>query len=266
MPVLRLLALGVLSVLIAAATSLEGAEKAVRTFAVRTLPSADDLAAAVKEGAFQRWFVPRDDSLKLVVGPDVAGDVEIEVQLLPADERLRRRLAALPVAVGEGGLRLGGTLYADPRHALAVRLPEAKRPTWVVVGRDLRAAASLADRLLMTAAGVGWRRSQVRDFDYLLWEHPWSQRSGRWQKTDDGYAVDPEERDDMAARAAAYGAAAAVAREHVVLRVPPEHAGDPRAPVLADRLEAAVREMVARTKQESPNRRQGQGIRNENNA
>jgi len=226
------------------ATAAAADDAGVRTFAVRTPPGAGAIADALRDGGFQRWVLPRDDSLALAVGPDAAGDVLVEAQVFPADERVAGLLAGLPVAVRGDAVVVAGARYPARDCALAVRLPEAPKPTWVVLGHDAEMAAELADHVLVRAAGARVRGSS-EDADYLVYEHPYSQRSGRWHRAaDGGWTTDPDERDDMAARAAAYAALVALERPRVVLRVPPAKAGDPAYAKLADALDAAVREMA----------------------
>ncbi len=241
----RSLRLAVFCLLLITAPGVRADEPAVRTFAVRTTAGADDLAAALEGGGFQRWVVPSLESVRLVVGPEATGDVVVEARVLPAGDGLASRLAGLPVRLVDDAIVLGDTAYRDPRHALALRLPAAETPTWVVVGHRLEATAELVDQVLITASGVRWWRRR-KDFDYLLREHAYCERSGLWHKTEHGFGVDPEGRDDLAERAAAYAALRPLRRRHTVLQVPPERAGEAAMGQLADALDAAARAMARR--------------------
>lgn len=216
-----------------------------RTFAVRTLPGADEVAAAVSEGSFHRWYAQRDPAAELVAGPGVSGDVEVEARVLPAEAGLRERLAGLPVDVSGDRIVFDGTAYPGRVYTLALRLPEAPKPTWVVLGHDAGRVGSMVDQVLWSETGRRSRRGRP-DADYLVWEHRDSFRGGRWRRTEDGWAVDPEERDDIAARAAAYAALVPLERPRLTLRVPPERADEAALARLADDLDAAVRRMAAR--------------------
>lgn len=231
--------------LVAAAVA-AGDEPGVRTYAVRTAPGADDLAAAVSSGSFEQWYASRDDSVELVAGPGASGDVEVELRRFPVtDEELPRRLKGLPVELDGQGIVFDGTLYPGPDYALVLRLPGAAKPTWTVVAYETDTAVALAEQVLWSASGRS-RRDRFADLDYLVWETWWSSRSGRWRATADGWTVDPDEHDDIASRAATYAALAAVERPHVVLRVPPGRARDSAFATLADELESAVRAMAPR--------------------
>lgn len=236
-----------LALLVLSTTVLRGEEaKTTRTFAVRTLPGSGALEAAVKDGGFQRWVLPRDDSLALVMGPEAKGEVLVEARVFPAEERLQGLLADLPVTVDGDAVAVDGTSYPAPDYALAARLPEAPGRTWVVIGYDARAAAALTDQVLMREAGV-YFMDATEEVDYLLYEHPYSRRSGQWRRAaDGGWTVDSDERDDIAARAATYAALVALERPRLVLRVPPGRAADPAYAALADALDAAVAEMAPR--------------------
>ncbi len=216
-----------------------------RRFAVRLPAAGDELAAAVRGGAFNRWIVARDEGVELALGPDAAGDVVVEARLFPVDEGLAARLDALPVSLRGEAITLAGTAYRDRRHALAVRLPEAERPTWVVAGYSVEATASLVDQVLIAAAGRRWG-GIAEDVDYLLREHRYFRRSGRWRADAEGRTVADDERDDFAARAAAYSALHPLNRRHLVLRVDAARAADPEMTALADTLDDAAAAMAAR--------------------
>jgi len=215
-----------------------------RHFAVRT--SSAKLLEALRQGSFQRWVLPGNKNLELATGPEATGDLEVLVQILPADQGLKPLLQGLPVSFGDGSITLGGTRYDNSRLGLAMRLPAAQTSTWVVSGFDVETIAALTDQVLMIASGVRFRRRST-DFDYLLWEHAFSQRSGHWQKRADGtFDVDPLERDDLAVRAATYGAQKSLKQRHIILRVPPERATDPALLALAKDLDHAAARMARR--------------------
>ncbi|MEE8523987.1 MAG: hypothetical protein V3T72_08650 [Thermoanaerobaculia bacterium] len=220
-----------------------------RRYAVR-LPedASSELAEAVRGGAFNRWVVPNREEIELVVGPrsQTSGDVEVTAQLLPADNVTRAFFSSLPVHLENETIYIAGTAYGDdPRHALAVRLPEAAKPSWVVVGRSVEAVASLVDQVLATAAGVHFRGAPD-EFDYLLRENPWTVRSGRWRVGEDGKVVAEDTRDDFVVRDQTYAAMRTIRRASVVLRVPAENAGSPEMRSLADALDEAAKEIAAR--------------------
>ncbi len=216
-----------------------------RRFAVRPPAAGGELAAAVLRGAFNRWIVASDEGVELDLGPRATGEVVVEARLFPVDEGLAERLDGLPASLRGEAITLDGTAYRDRRHALAVRLPEADRPTWVVGGYTVEATASLVDQVLIAASGRSWG-GVAADLDYLLSEHRYARRSGRWQAGGDGRTVAVDERDDLAERAAAYAALRPLERRHVVLRLPAERAADPDLSALADALDAAAAAMASR--------------------
>lgn len=220
-------------------------EPTLRTFAVLTPPGADDLVAAVEDGSFKRWFARRDRGIALKVGADVRGDVEVLVRLLPVEDAIRRRLAGLPVELSDDAIVLGGKRYRDERLGLALRLPGTDRLTFLVAAHSLGAAAQLTDLVLIANNGGGWRTSVPEGIDYLLWEHPYSQRSGRWVASGSGYTAE-DVRDDLTERAAAYAAMGEIRRPGARLRLPRERAGEKAFTDLADALDAAVTAMAPR--------------------
>jgi hypothetical protein len=238
------LLLALLLALFLSASTAAAEDPETRRFAVRT--NSAELLKDLAEGSFQRWVLPNNKNLELTTGPEATGDVEVLVQVLPADQGLVPLLQGLPVSFGDGSISLGKTRYDNPKLGLAIRLPTTTKPTWVVSGFDVETTAALTDQILMITSGVRWRRSPS-DFDYLLWEHSFSQRSGHWQKGEDGtFHVDPLERDDLAARAATYGALKPLEQSHITLRVAPEQATDPRFLALAKDLNRAVARMAQR--------------------
>lgn len=214
-----------------------------RTLAVRVPHGDEQLGVALRQGAFSRWILPDDRSLALEIGPKAQGDTVIEARFLPGDEGLRQRLAGLPIELRDDAIVLANTVYSEPHIALALRLPQAEPPTFVVIGRDASSIARLADQILIAASGRSWHRLP-KDIDYLVWEHSWSHRSGRWRKAKDGFTIDSAERDDMAERARTYAALRPLTRRHVVLRVPAPRAGETAMNALADELDRAVAAMA----------------------
>jgi hypothetical protein len=212
-----------------------------------------DLAAALREGGFFRWGVPRIQGLKVDVGPEASGDAEVWLDRLPASPAVAARVQGLPVDLGGGALVLGGTRYADAGQALALRLPQAERPTWIVIGPLGDGLVDLADEVLfrlaasLTGLGRGRRRAPV-EVDYLLRETPWMERSGRWVKTAaGGWAIDPKaERDDLAEWERAFAGTAEIRSERVVLRVAAGDKGRPELARLAADLDRAVAGMAPR--------------------
>ncbi len=218
-----------------------------RRYAVRLSERApSELAEAVLNGAFNRWVVPRREGVELVVGPlsKTSGDVEIMAQVLPADRLVQGFLRTLPIHVEDETIYIAGTAYRDPRHALAVRFPEAPRPSWIVVGHTVEAVASLVDQVLAVAEGVRYRGAPEDKFDYLLRENPWVLRSGLWRVAEDGKVVPEDTRDDFAVRDETYAAMRTLCRGSVLLKVPPQAGAEMES--LADALDEAVKAMAAR--------------------
>src|SRR5829696_3062263 len=178
------------------------AEKPASVLAIR---ASEELAAELRQGSFFRWAVPRLEGVRIEMGPEATGDAIVWLDRLPASPAVAASLEGLPVEAGKEGIVLGGTRYPDPARALAVRLPEAARPTWVIVGGTPRARVELADDVLFRLAASlsgdqrGRRRAPL-DLDYLLRETSWMERSGRWARTaDGGWTLDrATERDDFA--------------------------------------------------------------------
>ena len=219
-------------------------QAAPRRFAVRTSSTA--LLEAFEESNFKRWVLPNNKNFELIAGPEASGDFEVLVQVLPAEESLKHLLKGLPVNFDEGSIMLGGTRYDDPRLRLALRLPMAEKPTWLVAAFDVDTAAAMVDRVLMVDAGVRFHRTST-GYDYVLLEHPFSERSGYWQERPDRtFGFDPAERDDLAARTAFYAAQKGLQRKHITLRVAPEHAAAPDMLALASDLDRAAARMLPR--------------------
>lgn len=243
----------------------ESAPKPSTRFAVRTDGAVAD---ALDSGAFRRWVLPRRDDLTLEVGPSAMAELTVIARLCPLDPAslepdIARRLALLPVRLDGEALELGGTIYEDPRLTLALRLPTpdgqgvpaAPDPgtTWLVCGRQPESTAEIADRILMSASGVRWRRGSERSFDYLLRENPWLERSGRWSpptasdpSAPPRWGLDPEERDDFARRATTWAELHPIEVGPIRLLVPPDRADEDLLHGLARELARAIPEMAAR--------------------
>ena len=210
-----------------------------------------ELAAELRDGSFFRWGVPRLEGLRVEVGPDVSGDAEVWLDRLPASPAAAALVQGLPVRLDGEGLVLGGTRYSG--RALALRLPAAERPTWIVVGPPGEGLRDLADEVLFRLAasltGVGrGRRRMPLDVDYLLRESPWMERSGRWLRSPDGgWGIDPgRERNDLAAWEREFAGLAEIRGERVVLRMAPDAKGRPELARLAAELDKAAADMAPR--------------------
>jgi hypothetical protein len=220
-----------------------------KVLAIRTT---EPLAAVLRED-FLRWAEPRFPGLRFEVGPEAAGDAVVVIETLPASAGTAALAKGLPVELGGEVLVLGGTRYADSGFTLAVRMPEAERVTWLVVGQDSTKVVDLGiDVLLPTAASLvgyeGGRRTAPLEMDYLLRETPYLERSGRWAKREDGgWAIDrAAERDDFAAREKAFAALARIPGQRVVLLVPPGEKDRPELARLIAELDRAAGEMAPR--------------------
>src|SRR3954469_21621666 len=200
------------------------------TLAIR---ATGDLAARLRESSFFRWGVPRLPGLKVEVGPEASGDAVVWVEALPASRAAIELAQGLPVGFGEG-IVLDGPRYPEKGQALALRVPTAAKPTWVVAGRAGEELIGLADEVLfrvaasMTGVRRG-RRGAALDVDYLLRETPWMERSGKWARAaDGGWTVDrAAERDDLAEWDRQLQGMAEIRGERVVLRVPPAEKSRP---------------------------------------
>jgi glycosyl hydrolase family 113 len=224
------------------------AEKVVPVLAIR---APDDLSAELRAGGFFRWGIPRLSGLRVEVGPQASGDAEVWLERLPASPETLARIAGLPVQLAGEAIVLGGVRYGDAGQALAVRVPGAEKPTWIVAGRGGEALIDLADevlfRLAASLADQPWgRRRAPLEFDYLVRQTPWMERSGRWMRTDAGYAVDPAERDDLAEWDRRFAALAPVRGEWITLLVSPGERERPELARLAAELDRAVSEMAPR--------------------
>lgn len=224
--------------------------KPASTLAIRV---PENLAADLREGGFFRWGVPRLPGLRIEVGPEAAGDAEVWIERLPASPALQGSVQGLPVEIGSEALILAGTRYPGPAQSLALRLPGAAKPTWVVVGRETPSLIALADDVLfrvasgLTGMGRGRRRAPL-DVDYLLRETPWMERSGRWAKAaDGGWTIDPAaERNDLAEWDRWFAGLVPLRGDRVTLLVPPGERNRPELARLAADLDRAVAEMAPR--------------------
>ncbi|MFL6258341.1 MAG: glycoside hydrolase family 113 [Thermoanaerobaculia bacterium] len=226
--------------------------------AVLAVRASADLAARTREGGFFRWGVPRLPGLKVEVGPEASGDAVVWVTILPASRPVADLLKGLPVELGDA-IVLGGTRYPEPGQALALRIPEAVKPTWVVAGPAGEGLTALADEVLfrLAASMTGLRRGRrgaPLDVDYLLRETPWMERSGKWARAaEGGWSLDrAAERDDLAEWDRAFKRLAPLGGRHVLVLVPPAEHDRPELARLAIQLDLAVREMASRVPVELP--------------
>ncbi|HEX9944841.1 MAG TPA: hypothetical protein VGG03_22760 [Thermoanaerobaculia bacterium] len=218
---------------------------------VLAIRASEALVPDLREGAFFRWGLPRFTGLRIEIGPEASGDAVVWVDRLPASPEVASRVRDLPVGLGGEAVVFGGSRYLEA-ESLALRLPAAEKPTWVVVGRTEEHAVMLADEVLFRLAssltGVRrGRRSAPLEVDYLLRETPWMERTGRWRKADGGWAIDPAaERDDLAEWERSFAGMAEIRGERVVLRVPPDQRSQPELARLAADLDRAAAEMAPR--------------------
>ncbi|HET9209118.1 MAG TPA: hypothetical protein VFR03_01905 [Thermoanaerobaculia bacterium] len=220
--------------------------------AVLAVRAAGDLAARIRESGFFRWGVPRLSGLKVEVGPQASGDAVVWVDALPASPAVAGLVKGLPVELGPA-IVLGGTRYGEPGQVVALRIPQAAKPTWVVAGPAGEGLTGLADEVLfrVAAAMTGVRRGRrgaPLDVDYLLRETPWMERSGKWARaTDGGWTLDrAAERDDLAAWDRQLKGMTEIRGERVVLRVAPAEKSRPELSRLAAELDRALSEMAPR--------------------
>jgi hypothetical protein len=220
------------------------------TLAIR---AAGDLAAAIKEGSFFRWGVPRLPGLQVEVGPEAAGDAVVWVEALPVSPAVAGLVKGLPVGLGGDAIVLGGTRYPEADQTLALRIPGVEKPTWVVAGRPGEGLTRMADEVLFRVASTitgqrRGRRGAPLDVDYLLRETPWMERSGRWARAADGaWTLDrAAERDDLAEWDREFGGMATLGAKQVRLLVPAAEKERPELIHLASQLDLAVGEMAPR--------------------
>ncbi len=218
-----------------------------RTIAIDVPAGAEEVADPLRNSGWARRLLSRIEGLEVVVKPGATGDTEILVRPLPVGDEIAGLLNGLPVRLTEGVLVLDGTVYHDDKLALAVRLPRAEKPTWLITGYQVDRLADLAGLVLMKEAGVRlWGRDN-EPFDYLLKETAWLERSGVWRTTDTGFAVDRDaERDDLSVRDAYYGGMRTIPGRWIEVRGSAEVAGRVEVRELARRLDAATAEMARR--------------------
>ena len=217
-----------------------------RTIAVNVPAAAQEITDGLRIDDWIGWLRRTNDQLDVIAGPDARGDTDILVRPLPVDAAIHEQLAGLPVRLSESGLVLDGTAYEDRTLTLALRLPEAEKRTWVVVGHDTESLADLSRLLMLKEAGVRlWGRDN-KPFDYLLRATAWIERSGLWRRTESGFGVDLGERDDFRTRDAYYGAMRTLRGSALELRAPAALAEQGAIRELAARLDAAVGEMAQR--------------------
>jgi hypothetical protein len=252
--------------------------------AVRTPPGDGDhgLAAAIRAGRFYRRALPRLIGVRVDVGPAATGSLDLLLDVAPAPmAAAAARSAGLPLRVAEGAVELAGSRYAVPGQAVAARLPDDPRPTWLVVGVTADGAVALADRLLFElaqkAAGFGGGfggggaggvasggagnghagghspiapDAWALGFDFLVREAPRLERRGQWRQAGGALAVDAaNERDDLREWRHAAAALEPVPGKRVTLLASPARlAGPGRAELLrlAATLDGAVAAMVPR--------------------
>ena len=225
--------------------------------AVRTADT--QLEAALEDSPIRRWVLPQRHDLRLEVSADADGQVLVETCQLPAPEALARQLDGLPAALHTDGFELGGVRYGDDELAFALLLPErstegsaTEKRRWIACGADAEKTAGVVNLILMQETGVRFWR-QLDTFDYLVFEHSYSQRSGHWQEGADGrVALDPNERDDLRSRTETYESMWPIERQHVTLRAPAAAKGDARAPALADQLDEMASTLGARLGHDLP--------------
>lgn len=256
--------------------------------AVRTPPGEGDhgLAAAIRAGRFYRRAVPHLVGVRMEVGPAAAGSVDLLLDVAPAPMAApAARSAGLPLRVAEGAFELAGSRYGAPGQAVAARLPDGARPTWLVIGVNADGAVALADRLLFELAdqaggfgnaaggkaggggadgGAGGGAGAARGgrnlgappdlwslgFDFLVREAPRLERRGQWRQAAGALAVDPaSERDDLREWQRAAAALRELPGERVTLLASPARLADHgRAELerLAAELDGAVAAMAPR--------------------
>lgn len=206
----------------------------------------------MEQDGFLRWAASRFESLRFEMGPEASGDAVVWVDRLPASPEAASRLQGLPVDLSAEVLEFAGTRYPSG-EAMALRLPAAEKPSWVVLGRNEEAAVSLTTdilfRLAFTLTGEGrGRRSRPFDFDYVLQESPWMMRSGYWvRNAAGGWTVDPaSERDDFAEWDRAFAAMVQIPGERVSLLVSPGDRQRRELILLAGELDRAAAGMARR--------------------
>lgn len=211
----------------------------------------ENLAATLRQGGFFRWGLPRLPDLRVETGPEATGDAEVWLAQLPVSPEIQALLKGLPVEIGTEGIVLAGTRYAD--QPVALRLPGAAKPRWVIVGRGAEDIIDLADEILFRLASTltGERRGRrwgPLEIDYLLRQTPWMERSGRWKQWAEGrWTIDPAtEKNDFAEWERWFSGLAPIRGGRVVLLVPPGEKSRPELVRLAAELDRAASEMALR--------------------
>ncbi len=250
-PPFRILLLALLLLIACGNAQPSPSEKPAPTLAIH---APENLTATLREGAFFRWGLPRLQGLRVETGPQATGDAKVWIDLLPASPEIQSLLEGLPVEIGNEGIVLAGTRYPD--QPVALRLPGAAKPTWIIVGREAEAVIDLADEILfrLAASITGERRGRrwgPLEVDYLLRQTPWMERSGRWKQTPEApegrWAIDPAtEKNDFTEWERWFSGLAPIRGERVVLLVPPGEKSRPELVRLAAELDRAAGEMAPR--------------------
>ncbi len=248
-----------------------------RTIAVRTPDGVAELERAIRDGGFFRWGLPELPGVKVGVGPRARGETLLLADVLPATAETRGAVVGLPVAFDEAAVLLAGSRY--PHHAVALRLPAARRPTWVVLAPTADAVAELTNELLMRLTGGRRRWRGAPEFDYLVRETPYLERRGRWRIVrgetrretvgkvwseehpkwrwgvrwgwrrlpQPRWEIDPaSDHDDLAARRRFYDELATLPGRHAEVRVAADLAARPEVVALAAELDRAAAAMARR--------------------
>ncbi len=222
-------------------------ESAAAPLAVHLLGRSAGLEREIRGGDFFRW-AERRHAAQVAIGPRADGRTLILVDLLPLEPATRGLLTGLPATANGQGIAFAGARYG-PQDALAVRLPAAPRPTWVVAGARPEAVASLLDEILFRLAGRG-RRGAAPPVDYLVRETPWLARSGRWLATAGAsgrWEIDrAADHDELAARDREVAGLVRLPGKRMTLLAPKALAGRPEIAALAAALDRAVAEMAPR--------------------
>ncbi|MEM7356601.1 MAG: hypothetical protein AAF657_37645, partial [Acidobacteriota bacterium] len=193
------------------------------------------------------WLRRTNETLEVIAGPNVRGDVEILVRPLPVDDSIRQLLDGLPVRLEGERLSLDRTSYSDPELALAVRLPHAEKRTWVVAGKDEERLIELGRLVMLKEAGARMWDRENKPFDYLLRETTWLERSGLWIEGETGVTLDrATERNDFESRRAYYAAMRTIAGRKIELRSTREVAERRDVREMVVDLEIAAFEMAQR--------------------
>lgn len=214
--------------------------------AVLTPAGSPEVAAAIREGWFFRWLLPRLEGVRVEVGPEAPGRPLIRVLPWPPPEE-GADLAPLPAGAEGEWILLAGDRYPASKVVAAVRLPgEIREPgeaEWRVLGGGLEQRVEVVSQLL--AWEVGGRGGE--GVDYLVQEHSWMRRSGRWRENGGIWEVDPaRDQDGFAERRQWFAGLAPIAGEHLRLLVPAPQWERPELRRLAGELDRAVTGMARR--------------------